>query len=269
MKQWEHKKISDKLARFYHRNVWGARDIPQLGRVVSLGRNGIRVWERDSGRCLSWRVPCVKKGMKTLAAARVFSISPVGEYVFLHDQAIWRLPLESLGADICIADVPEDYHLLKLADDGDTVAAYAVYPHRRLHVYSLRSGATIWSARMGFDSIQFSPDSKLLLDEYLQACQSGSDVLQFGVHRLSDDKCLLMEERTYWGGLLCFSPDSSAVLYGEKGKKARYIYPLGEEQEKMQPQITGTLNPDSPPPLHRSFKQVKAEFGHWETDRQP
>jgi len=209
--------------------------------------------------------------MKSLQNVKVFSISPKGDFVFLHDRAIWRLPPGGLTAEVCVADVPEHYCRLVLADDGDTVGACTtLYVYEKgVHVYSLASGKTIWSAGIEADRIEFSPDSKLMLWEFTRLWHSGSDVLEFVVVRLADGESLLTEERTTYNRSAYFAHDGKAVLCGWPGELTRVIYPLPNEEKIQEARMVGALGLDSIPPFHNSLKTVKAQFGRWKTGRRP
>jgi hypothetical protein len=211
MIDWIEKTGISKFKKFQHSSTWCVLDHPQKNLVKSVARNGIRTWDRKTGKCLQWIQ--LKEGDLPMQSILQVAFSYEGNFVYTCEGKIYLLLANSLKAQMCVPKANEKASRLLVSPDADTVVTRnsCVYPG--YNVYSLSKGKELWSSEMEVDGLSVSPNGEYLLWHKDIIWQSGSDTIQFGVRFIKTGEALFSDEQTCWEEVPYWSYNSKYVHY--------------------------------------------------------
>jgi WD40 repeat protein len=192
--------------------------------VVGTRDNTVRAWNARSGKMVHeiaidadyLQAFCVSPDGKLVATLNRRSDPVLGETYLqfrIYETSSWR-ELHSFGWNEPQNDAPEH---LALSHDGKILALGGMNGMLRLH--DVESGQEIWRKEMirgGMDSLDFSPDGKLI------AVAGGQAVYVWPI--LSDEEPQQLSGLPRGGQVVRFSPDGALLAVGSDDHTAARIY---------------------------------------------
>ncbi len=207
-----------------HPDVWAARDLPHLGRVVSISRHSLRISDRVTGALQRAFRPLPP--VSELRWITLVDIGRDGALVWLHEGVVRRWVPGDDEVTVLIEGLPE-HHGIALAVEDRLLVGSGGWPAPGA-VYCLEERRRLYGFPDG-DSIAFSPDGGKALFVRDISCQSGSDLLAFYVCDARTGEVVDHgDERTCYDQSMYWSKDGARLLYGNRGCEAQRVWTVGE-----------------------------------------